>query len=82
MKPAVRVNCILPGPMETPLLDWLLNQMPIGADRAKELFVASVPLGRLGRPEDFGALACFLASDASCHITGAELPLDGGQIAR
>ena len=82
MKPPVRVNCILPGPMETPLLDWLRHQMPIGPERTLELLVASVPLGRLGQPDDFGALACFLASDASSYITGAELPLDGGQSAR
>jgi NAD(P)-dependent dehydrogenase (short-subunit alcohol dehydrogenase family) len=81
-KPVVRVNCILPGPMETPLLDWLRHQMPIGPERTQELLIASVPLGRLGQPNDFGALACFLASDASSFITGAELPLDGGQIAR
>jgi NAD(P)-dependent dehydrogenase (short-subunit alcohol dehydrogenase family) len=82
MTPVVRVNCILPGPMETPLLDWLRRQMPIGPERTQELLIASVPLGRLGRPDDFGALACFLASDASSYITGAELPLDGGQSAR
>jgi NAD(P)-dependent dehydrogenase (short-subunit alcohol dehydrogenase family) len=82
MNPAVRANCILPGPMETPLLDWLRNEMPIGPERTQELLLASVPLGRLGRPDDFGALACFLVSDASSYITGAELPLDGGQSAR
>jgi len=82
MKPAVRVNCILPGPMETPLLDWLRHQMPGGPERTQELLVASIPLGRVGRPADFGALACFLASEASSYITGAELPLDGGQSAR
>ena len=82
MKPAVRVNCIMPGPMETPLLDWLRHAAPLGPERTQELMVASIPLGRIGRPDDFGALACFLASDASSFITGVELPLDGGQSAR
>jgi 3(or 17)beta-hydroxysteroid dehydrogenase len=82
MKPAVRVNCIMPGPMDTPLLDWLRHAAPLGPERTQELLLASIPLGRIGRPDDFGALACFLASDASSFITGVELPLDGGQSAR
>jgi NAD(P)-dependent dehydrogenase (short-subunit alcohol dehydrogenase family) len=81
MTPAVRVNCILPGPMETPLLDWLRHTAPLGPERTQELLIGSVPLKRLGQPADFAALACFLASDASSFITGAELPLDGGQLA-
>jgi NAD(P)-dependent dehydrogenase (short-subunit alcohol dehydrogenase family) len=81
LKPAVRVNCILPGPMETPLLDWLRHNTPVGPQRAQELLIDSVPLKRLGQPDDFAALACFLASDASSFITGAEIPLDGGQLA-
>jgi len=81
MKPVVRVNCILPGPMETPLLDWLRHNAPLGPERTQELLIESVPLKRLGQPDDFAALACFLASDASSFITGAEVPLDGGQLA-
>jgi NAD(P)-dependent dehydrogenase (short-subunit alcohol dehydrogenase family) len=81
MKPAVRVNCIVPDPMETPLLEWARQASPIGPQRTQEAFVASVPLGRVGRPDEFGALACFLASDASSFITGVEVPLDGGQLA-
>ena len=78
MKPVVRVNCIVPGPMETPLLDWLRRTAPLGPERTQELLLAAVPLHRLGRPDEFGALACFLAGDASGYITGAEVPLDGG----
>jgi NAD(P)-dependent dehydrogenase (short-subunit alcohol dehydrogenase family) len=81
MKPVVRVNCILPGPMETPLLDWLRHNAPLGPERTQDLLIDSVPLKRLGQPDDFAALACFLASDASSFITGAEVPLDGGQLA-
>ena len=81
MKPVVRVNCILPGPMDTPLLDWLRHNAPLGPERTRELLIDSVPLKRLGQPDDFAALACFLASDASSFITGAEVPLDGGQLA-
>jgi NAD(P)-dependent dehydrogenase (short-subunit alcohol dehydrogenase family) len=81
MKPVVRVNCILPGPMDTPLLDWLRQHAPLGPERTQELLIESVPLKRLGLPADFAALACFLASDASSFITGAEVPLDGGLLA-
>jgi NAD(P)-dependent dehydrogenase (short-subunit alcohol dehydrogenase family) len=81
MKPVVRVNCILPGPMDTPLLDWLLHNAPLGPERTQELLIEGVPLKRLGQPADFAALACFLASDASSFITGAEVPLDGGLLA-
>jgi 3-oxoacyl-[acyl-carrier protein] reductase len=65
--------------METPLLDWLLHATPLGPQRTQELMLAAVPLERFGWPDDFGALACFLASDASSFITGAEVPLDGGR---
>lgn len=82
MQPVVRVNCIMPGPMETPLLDWLRQAMPLEPERVQELLLASIPLQRIGRPDEFGAVACFLASDASSYITGVELPLDGGQSAR
>lgn len=78
MKPVVRDNCILPGPMETPLLDWLRHTAPLGPERTQELMLAAIPLHRAGRPDEFGALACFLACDASSYITGAEVPLDGG----
>jgi NAD(P)-dependent dehydrogenase (short-subunit alcohol dehydrogenase family) len=73
MKPVVRVNCILPGPMETPLLEWLRRNAPLGPQRTQELLIDSVPLKRLGQPSDFAALACFLASDASSFITGCTI---------
>jgi NAD(P)-dependent dehydrogenase (short-subunit alcohol dehydrogenase family) len=75
---AVRVHRIVPGPIETPLLDWLRNTASLGPERTQELLLAAVPLHRPGRTDEFGALACFLAGDASSDITGAEVPLDGG----
>lgn len=81
LKPAVRVNCIVPGPIDTPLLGQVLNGTPYGSQRMQEYILNGVPLKRFGRPDEFGAVACFLASDNSCFITGTELTLDGGQMA-
>jgi 3-oxoacyl-[acyl-carrier protein] reductase len=46
-------------------------------NRAK--FIATVPLGRLSRPDDVAAAAVFLASDAAAFISGVEFPVDGGR---
>jgi NAD(P)-dependent dehydrogenase (short-subunit alcohol dehydrogenase family) len=47
-------------------------------DEQKASAVASVPLGRIGTPDDLGKVAVFLASDDSAYITGIELLVDGG----
>ncbi len=73
----IRVNCICPGLVDTPLSQGALAQ---AADPTSELArrIAGIPLGRVGKPEDVGRLAVFLASDDSSWMTGALLPLDGG----
>ena len=59
--------------------EWLLHATPLGPQRTQELMLAAVPRrAGFGRPDEFGALACFLASAASGYIIGAEVPLDGG----
>jgi NAD(P)-dependent dehydrogenase (short-subunit alcohol dehydrogenase family) len=74
----VRVNAICPGTIETRLTtDWIAAQPDPAA--AKKRFLAAIPLGRLGTPEDVAALALFLASDESSFLSGAALPLDGGR---
>jgi 3-oxoacyl-[acyl-carrier protein] reductase len=45
---------------------------------AREKMIASIPMKRLGKPEDVANVALFFASDASSYITGQVLPLDGG----
>ena len=71
----IRVNCICPGPTETPML---LNAM----DREDlKKFVAQMPLGRTAKPEEIARAALFLVSDDSSYVTGVALPVDGGQTA-
>ncbi len=73
----IRVNCICPGLVETPLAQQGLAQF---AEPQAELArrVAGIPAGRAGKPEDVARLAVFLASDDSSWMTGAVVPLDGG----
>jgi NAD(P)-dependent dehydrogenase (short-subunit alcohol dehydrogenase family) len=77
----IRVNCIVPGSIETPLLDSLINGTPLGPQAMTQMLLQGVPMGRFGRPSEFAAAVCFLASDASSYMTGAELTLDGGMTA-
>lgn len=71
----IRCNIIHPGMVDTPL------QAPYLDEAKKQAIAASLPLRRLGAPEDIAELALFLASDASSWMTGAELVIDGGFIA-
>ncbi|ODR24780.1 SDR family NAD(P)-dependent oxidoreductase [Mycolicibacterium porcinum] len=74
----IRVNTVVPGPIETPGLAGLAP-----ADQKQDLLdglTSQVPLKRLGRPEEIAGAVLFLASNQSSFITGAELPVDGGQI--
>ena len=72
----IRVNALVPGPIETPLTKTIF------ADPAtREGLIKAVPLGRLGQPEDVVGLAVFLASDESAYCTGGSFMVDGGQTA-
>jgi NAD(P)-dependent dehydrogenase (short-subunit alcohol dehydrogenase family) len=74
----VRVNAICPGTIETRLTSEWLAAQPDPA-LARRRFLAAIPLGRLGTPDDVAALALFLASDESSFLSGAAIPLDGGR---
>ena len=73
----IRVNVVSPGPIETPGLNDLLASSGAGEERLKMLS-SSVPLGRLGTPDEIANAVVFLASDDSSYITGTELFVDGG----
>jgi NAD(P)-dependent dehydrogenase (short-subunit alcohol dehydrogenase family) len=72
----VRVNCLLPGLIETPMLMQLDPNAPIEALRAA--LGKAVPMGRIGTAEEAAELACFLLSDRASHITAQAIAVDGG----
>lgn len=73
----IRVNAICPVMGATGLIEQFLGAADTPESRAK--VVAGIPLGRLSTPDDVAQAALYLASDASCFITGIELPVDGGR---
>ncbi len=74
--PAVRVNCVCPGVIETPMTAELR------ADEAwRERTLKKYPLGRFGLPDDIAAAILYLASDDAAFVTGIALPVDGGYTA-
>jgi len=73
----IRVNCICPGAIETPMMEREL-ELEKNPEEAKRHFINLHPIGRLGRPEEVAEAALFLASDRSSFITGSALVVDGG----
>jgi meso-butanediol dehydrogenase/(S,S)-butanediol dehydrogenase/diacetyl reductase len=70
----IRVNCISPGMISTPGA----RENLLAPDHPMREIARSIPLGRLGRPEDVVSAAVFLSSDEATYITGANLVIDGG----
>ena len=77
----IRVNCVCPGPIQTPMLENSVAGAtdPAAALRAAE---ASTILGRLGQPEEIANMVHFLASEEASYITGAAMIVDGGVTAK
>ena len=71
--PAIRVNCVAPGLIDTEMT----ADMP---DEMRRRIVAETPAGRTGAPEDVAELACFLLSDAASFITGQTCVVSGGLV--
>ncbi|MBN2062220.1 MAG: SDR family oxidoreductase [Deltaproteobacteria bacterium] len=73
----IRVNCINPVVTDTP---FLVKTVPADKmDEAKKTMLATIPLGRMGQPEDIAKAALYLASDDSSLVTGIGLDVDGGR---
>ena len=70
-KAGIRVNCIAPGWIETPILDNVSQD-------SRERLAQSIPMGRLGTPEEIAAVAVFLASDEASYLTGQVISPNGG----
>ncbi|MEH0826523.1 MULTISPECIES: SDR family oxidoreductase [unclassified Micromonospora] len=73
----IRVNTLIPGPTETPGITGLAAT-PEEATGLVQMLASSVPMQRMGRPEEIANAALFLASDESSFMTGAEIFVDGG----
>jgi NAD(P)-dependent dehydrogenase (short-subunit alcohol dehydrogenase family) len=79
LAPLVRVNAVLPGPVDTPMYDDL-GLTPEKVGNLRKDMVESTPLGRFGKPEEIAAWVCHLLDpEVSAWVTGALIPVDGGR---
>ena len=74
----IRVNCVCPAAVYSPMLETLVTRNPQVGDR----LLASQPNGRFASPEEVAAVVTWLCSDAASFVTGAALPVDGGYTAQ
>ncbi len=77
----IRINCVCPGAVDTPLLDIFLDATG-NRKQASELTARATLMGRLGRPEEIAGVIAFLASSDASYMTGAVVLADGGTTAR
>jgi len=69
----IRVNCIHPGLIDTPMTEWVMKDAEI-----LPIILAQISLGRAGAPREIGTVAAFLASDDASYLTGQSIFVDGG----
>jgi NAD(P)-dependent dehydrogenase (short-subunit alcohol dehydrogenase family) len=69
----ITVNAIAPGPFESKMMAFALDD-----PQTREAIAASVPMGRIGRPDDMAGAAIYLSSRAGAYLTGTVIPVDGG----
>ena len=69
----IRVNCIHPGLIDTPMTEWVMKDPEI-----LPIVLAQISMGRAGQPREIGAVAAFFASDEASYLTGQSVFVDGG----
>jgi len=74
----IRVNCVCPGYIHTPLIEDALTSNP----ELEAQIIARHPVGRMGRPEEIAAAVVWLCSDAASFVTGHTMTIDGGYVAQ
>ncbi len=75
-KENIRVNCIAPVIGETALMETFMGE---DTPEVRAKFLATIPLGRMSRPQDIANAALYLASDEAAMVTGVVFPVDGGR---
>lgn len=76
----IRVNVVMPGGIDTPIMTRTPGVPAEAADKVFEMMASGTPMGRIGRPEEVAATVLFLASDDASYITASEFHVDGGVI--
>ncbi|HTW23160.1 MAG TPA: glucose 1-dehydrogenase [Candidatus Baltobacteraceae bacterium] len=74
----IRVNAVAPGPIVTPIFDRM-GAPKEQVDELTKMLIATVPMGRMGKPEEVAGTVAFLASQDASFITGVEIDVDGGR---
>jgi NAD(P)-dependent dehydrogenase (short-subunit alcohol dehydrogenase family) len=74
----IRVNCVCPGPIRTPMLGRLLTGRP----EMEHRFASAEPLKRLGEPSEIAEAVAWLCSESASYVTGHAMPVDGGYMAK
>jgi 2-hydroxycyclohexanecarboxyl-CoA dehydrogenase len=77
VRKGIRLNCICPGPTDTPMLQAFLDEGESGK-RVYDALKKAIPMGRLGQPEDIPGVVAFFASDDSAFMTGQVVSVSGG----
>ena len=78
----IRINCVCPGPVHTPIIDALLARRSADPKAARAAIEAIIPMARIAAPEEIAAVIAFLVSDDASFMTGAAVPVDGGRTIR
>lgn len=80
----ITVNNVLPGFTKTVRADYVIEKKVAASGKTTDEVMADleaeIPVGRIGKPEEFGAAVAFLASPAAAYINGINLPVDGGRL--